>query len=351
MKWQEPKKKSQELLYLPVLQKQPEIDFDNIKTADSNTSVNVDHEFINIWQNGPKDDSDKELAKCLSIVGKAFCDLIRAGQGKTAVSTKSSPTDLVTEVDMGIEMLFRMWLKKFCPTHKVIGEESVKDFINPQDTAWYIDPVDGTTNFVNGSQNVSLHMGCLCNGKPKASFVGLPFLGQYYYGHDKVLNKKNEPAFILDNITKKISEPLVIGTEFIVSKLDHKTNFDLITKKLDAKKYQVKSIGFNMMQILNGQINVFYKESAKFWDVVAPAALIYMAAKDFFDIEIYYTKNGATKTKDNTICESLFSNSTNFIEHLNNRHKTNCRIGHILITPKSRLEIKKAILDIIIKGQ
>lgn len=65
-------------------------------------------------------------------------------------STKKDATDWVTVVDMEVERRAREEILKNFPDHAVVGEElgSTGDNLG-QGLVWYIDPVDGTTNFVH----------------------------------------------------------------------------------------------------------------------------------------------------------------------------------------------------------
>jgi myo-inositol-1(or 4)-monophosphatase len=57
--------------------------------------------------------------------------------------------DLVTAADRASEVLIRERISKQFPTHDVLGEEQgLKD--QGSDFRWYVDPLDGTTNFAHG---------------------------------------------------------------------------------------------------------------------------------------------------------------------------------------------------------
>jgi myo-inositol-1(or 4)-monophosphatase len=57
--------------------------------------------------------------------------------------------DLVTEADKASEMLIRERLHTSFPTHGVYGEEGTRDAMDSE-YRWYVDPLDGTTNFAHG---------------------------------------------------------------------------------------------------------------------------------------------------------------------------------------------------------
>ena len=66
-------------------------------------------------------------------------------------STKSGPSDWVTVVDIGIERHVRQAVLTAFPGHSIAGEEFGRSGDFAVGTpVWYVDPVDGTTNFVHG---------------------------------------------------------------------------------------------------------------------------------------------------------------------------------------------------------
>ena len=58
--------------------------------------------------------------------------------------------DPVSEIDQRVETLIRGRVAERFPGHDVIGEEMVERPGRAHDCVWTVDPIDGTTNFVNG---------------------------------------------------------------------------------------------------------------------------------------------------------------------------------------------------------
>lgn len=283
------------------------------------------------WKNGPKNQTDEALSEALVELGIEFGHHAKAGQGHVAIQTKDEPLDLVTEVDITIEKLFRQWLGKFYPEHKIIGEEGVKDTLSPDDTIWYIDPIDGTSNFIDGNDQVTMHFGCIRQGIPVTSFVGIPIQNRYFH---------------MDTIPtqKTTKQNLIIGTEYLNSREHEAVCFDHILKKTGATGLRVKSIGINLLKLLEGESHVFYKPGTKLWDVIAPLILIYKHRPDL-EIELIYATDDRPLCHANAKSVSPFSNDAKLIAHLNTRHQTNCRAGLILVYPKTNPELKTLIFD------
>ena len=64
------------------------------------------------------------------------------------VNTKSTKTDLVTEVDLFSEDMIKAKIEKNYPEHNILGEES-GNTNKESDYTWVIDPLDGTNNYAS----------------------------------------------------------------------------------------------------------------------------------------------------------------------------------------------------------
>ena len=66
--------------------------------------------------------------------------------------------DLVTVADRASEKLIRARLSEVFPEHGIFGEEGTRDRLDAE-FRWYIDPLDGTTNFAHGFPQFCVSMG------------------------------------------------------------------------------------------------------------------------------------------------------------------------------------------------
>lgn len=87
------------------------------------------------------------------------------------VSTKASPTDFLTEVDIAVQRRIVEHLSAAYPSDILIAEESgldsFKGSLPPR--CWMIDPIDGTQNFLRGLfPEFGVSIGFLVDGKPVA---------------------------------------------------------------------------------------------------------------------------------------------------------------------------------------
>jgi len=66
--------------------------------------------------------------------------------------------DLVTVADRTVEKLIRTRLGEVYPEHGIYGEEGTRDRLD-REFRWYVDPLDGTTNFAHGFPQFCVSMG------------------------------------------------------------------------------------------------------------------------------------------------------------------------------------------------
>lgn len=90
---------------------------------------------------------------------------------KTGVGDAVSLRDPVSEIDRHVEKDLRARLAECFPDHGVLGEEMAERPARNGDLVWAIDPIDGTTNFVNGFPLFAASVGVLHRGLPIAGAV------------------------------------------------------------------------------------------------------------------------------------------------------------------------------------
>ena len=108
-------------------------------------------------------------AEIVTTYGGIFTVRYKTG----AAGALSSLRDPVSEIDRRVETLIRARLAEGFPGHDIIGEEMEERPGRGQDCVWAVDPIDGTTNFVNGFPMFAASIGVLHRGVPVAGAVGV----------------------------------------------------------------------------------------------------------------------------------------------------------------------------------
>lgn len=85
--------------------------------------------------------------------------LLRDFYARGVAAEYKGDVDLVTEADRRSEQLIGERLHAAFPTHGIFGEEGTRQALESE-YRWYIDPLDGTTNFAHGFPVFCVVLGC-----------------------------------------------------------------------------------------------------------------------------------------------------------------------------------------------
>jgi myo-inositol-1(or 4)-monophosphatase len=94
----------------------------------------------------------------------------RRRQGVEVAATKSSPVDIVTEVDHAAERMIFDRLMTARPDDGFLGEEGGSSE-STSGVVWIVDPIDGTVNFLYGIPHYSVSIAAAVDGDPVAGVV------------------------------------------------------------------------------------------------------------------------------------------------------------------------------------
>ncbi|HEV2982999.1 MAG TPA: inositol monophosphatase family protein, partial [Vicinamibacterales bacterium] len=103
--------------------------------------------------------------------------VVRAGQlqmahfGQTFQIDKKGTIDLVTEVDVAVERMFRALIAERFPDHQVLAEEMGGAAAVPPGPCWVFDPIDGTTNYAHGVPIFCASLALEIDGVPEVAAV------------------------------------------------------------------------------------------------------------------------------------------------------------------------------------
>ena len=99
-----------------------------------------------------------ELVGIAESIAREAGALLREFYHRGVAMEYKGDVDLVTEADRASEALIVARLGKVLPDHGVYGEEGTREGMEQQ-FRWYVDPLDGTTNFAHGVPQFCVSMG------------------------------------------------------------------------------------------------------------------------------------------------------------------------------------------------
>ena len=198
----------------------------------------------------------------------------------------------VSTADMAINTLFISGLKEKFPlvNWDILSEESAKEIKlknleNNKDWEWILDPLDGTKDFLQGSENYAVHLALVYKRRPKLGIVLIPERDELWFG---IIGSG---AWYENH--EGVKKSVCFSNRKEISKLIHvssKNHKEQILQNLlqDIKFGQTKnigSVGCKVATILRGESDVYIslsgKTSPKDWDIAAPHAVIEAAGGAF----------------------------------------------------------------------
>jgi myo-inositol-1(or 4)-monophosphatase len=133
-------------------------------------------------------ESPKNLLQVALEAANASGRYLAEGFGRAVDVKFKGDIDLVTQYDLGSEEIIRKILNRNYPGHSILGEEGG---LQPSKSAyrWYIDPLDGTTNFSRNHAFFAVSIACclMIPGRPPrplAAVVEAPVLRETYWAYE-----------------------------------------------------------------------------------------------------------------------------------------------------------------------
>ncbi len=181
--------------------------------------------------------------------------------------------DLVTEADRASETLIRQRIRKLWPTHDILGEE--EGLIDTgSDYRWYVDPLDGTTNFAHGFPMFCVSMALEHKGKRIAGVIYDPTRDEMFtaeQGRGAYLNQK--PMHV-SNI-KNLAESLV-ATGFPSHKRHQNPNIHFY-HQITLRTHGVRRAGsaaLDLCYVASGRLDGFWEFNLNPWDTAAGVLIV-----------------------------------------------------------------------------
>jgi myo-inositol-1(or 4)-monophosphatase len=188
---------------------------------------------------------------------------------------KKGVIDLVTEVDVAVERMFRDLVATRFPDHVVLAEELGGGELPAGHPCWIFDPLDGTTNYAHGlpvfASSLALEIdgevvvGAIYDPTRRELFTATRGGGAYLNG---VPMRVSSNALLIDAL-------LVTGFPYTV----HQDRADLVSlfSAFLAEAQAVRRLGsaaLDLCYVAAGRMDAFWEQHLKPWDMAAGALML-----------------------------------------------------------------------------
>jgi myo-inositol-1(or 4)-monophosphatase len=220
----------------------------------------------------------RELLRIALEAAREAGALAQAGFRTRPEATHKGRIDLVTRFDHESERLLRDRLTA-ATTIPVVGEEhGGRRAAGVEEATWYLDPIDGTTNFVHGHPFWCVSVGLYTSDAPLLGAVVAPSLGVEWTAIVGQEALRNGTPCAVSQVSHLYDALLATGFPY-----DRRTspdnNFDAfvaIKKKCQAVR-RCGSAAIDLCLVADGTYDGYWEQKLKPWDMAAGAALVIAA--------------------------------------------------------------------------
>ncbi len=207
------------------------------------------------------------------------CRRLRAAWAEAKTIEHKSEIDLVTATDREVEALVLAALRGAFPDHLLIGEEDSSGRPLPRPAAgqyaWYVDPLDGTTNFAHSLPHFAVSIGLARGADLVLGVVHDPIRGETFAarsGRGATLNG----APIAVSAAARLDDALV-GTGFPYDRREHVDFYLGFVKDFILRTHGVRRLGsaaLDLCALACGRLDGFWEWKLSPWDTAAGVVIL-----------------------------------------------------------------------------
>jgi len=189
------------------------------------------------------------------------------------IESKGSLANLVTDIDRESENILRESILEDRPNDSILGEEATS-ISGSSDVCWYLDPLDGTTNFVHGYWGHAISIGVTIDAKPTLGLILDTSRGTLYVG-GKGLPATRDDELIRVSSRSALGECL-LATGFLPDPETRRKQASLLGEILPLVRdvRRTGSPALDLCSVAFGAVDIYYESGIGLIDVCAGAAIV-----------------------------------------------------------------------------
>ncbi len=210
-----------------------------------------------------------ELLAVAREAAAAAVELVHANRpGDLSVATKSTGTDLVTDMDRGSESLIREVISARRPGDAIVGEEEGGE-LGGSSVTWWVDPIDGTTNYVYDHPGYAVSVAAWLDGSPFVGVVEDPTHSRTYWASD------GRGAFC-NGERLELREPPPLAEMLVATGFGYdparrgaqgRVVAELLPRVRDIRRMGAAAV--DLCSVASGRVDAYYEVGLSQWDLAA----------------------------------------------------------------------------------
>jgi myo-inositol-1(or 4)-monophosphatase len=206
--------------------------------------------------------------------------VVRAGEiqsarfGSDVGVSKKGVIDLVTDVDVEVERMFRAMIAERFPDHDVLAEEMGQRRTGASHR-WVFDPLDGTTNYAHGIPIFCSTLGLEIDGEPVVGAVYDPNRRELFTAERGIGAWLNGDPLRVSTAGSLVDSVLVTGFAY-----DIQTRVDDLLRLFAAFLREARAVrrlgsaAIDLCWVAAGRMDGFWEEGLQPWDTTAGALIV-----------------------------------------------------------------------------
>lgn len=202
----------------------------------------------------------------------------RPAGGPDVVQTKSSPTDVVTQMDKAAEHLIVERLRAARPRDGLLGEEGASGE-GDSGVLWVIDPIDGTVNYLYDLPDWAVSIAAQVDGGSVAGAIVVPRRGEIYTavkgGGAQLRTSDGVVRALSVNTGVPLNRALVAtGFGYAPERRAHQAKVltGVLTEIRDIRRSG--SCCVDLCSLAAGRIDAYYERGVQAWDIAAGSLIV-----------------------------------------------------------------------------
>ena len=193
-------------------------------------------------------------------------------QGVTIAGTKSTPTDVVTEMDRRTEATLVARILGSRPDDGILGEEGA-DHVGSSGVRWILDPIDGTVNYLYDLPSWAVSVAAEIDGVVVVGVVAAPALRETYVAVRGKGARLHDESGVR---TLRVNDPVPLDRALVATGFGYSTErragqarvaSTVIPAVRDIRRAGACSI--DMCHLAAGRLDGYYERGPQAWDLAA----------------------------------------------------------------------------------
>jgi len=225
------------------------------------------HDFM------PMTEESRRALEVAERVALQAGELVMKGWRAVGEISRKGRFDLLTEFDLASEQLIRKELTQEFPTHRIIGEENAES--GEGELVWYVDPIDGTTNFAHGHFFFGVSIALYRGSQGLAGVVHAPALGVTWKASKGTGAFRNGAPCSVS--TRKQLEEAVCATGFPYDRWSNPDNNHAELALFLQRARGIRRCGaasVDLCLVADGTYDIYWEQGLNAWDMCAGALLV-----------------------------------------------------------------------------